>query len=176
LRLLSFERVDLRWRSTLELPAGVPLSGLTVGLLSDDGRPLGPAVVAPVPEGSEVVVDVRGPCSLPQGATLRVTIDVSGEGPVTHDLRVARRRGIHAWLHADSCLSVESSGKFVGLSLAQRRLAGKEWCWLAPADDEPGCTPCASESLPDEMAELLRDFGVDVDELSPELAGQLKAR
>lgn len=176
MRLVAFERVDLRWRLHLELPSGLALSGLTAGLLTEDGRPLGPAVVSPVPDGSEIVVDVRGPCSLPQGTVVRVTLDVVGESPITHDLLVARRRGLHAWLHADAKLSVESSHKLEGLTLSHRRQLASEWCWVAPATDElGGCAPCG-ESLPDEMADLLRDMGVDVEEISSELRDQLRGR
>ena len=175
MRLLKFERVDLRWRIRLEMPAGVPLSGLTAGLLADDGRPLGPAVLAPAPTSDEVEVDVRGPCSLPQGTFLRVVLDVVGESPITHDLLVARRRGLHAWLHADSRLPVVSDGKLAGLSLSERRRLGAEWCWIAPPADDASCAPCGS-ALPDDMSDLLRDMGVDVDEISPELVEQLRGR
>lgn len=173
MRLVRFERVDLRWRLHLELPSGVALSGLTAGLLTEDGRPLGPAVVTPAPDGTEVTVDVRGPCTLPQGTVARITLDIVGESPIAHDLLVASRRGFHAWLHADTKLSVESEGKLEGLTSAHRRALAAEWCWMAP--DPATHSPC-NESVPDEMADLLRDLGVDVDEISPEVREQLRGR
>ena len=176
MRLVSFERVDLRWRLHLELPGGVLLSGLTAGLLTEDGRPLGPAVLAQAPEGTELVVDVRGPCSLPQGTVLRVTLDVVGESPITHDLLVARRRGLHAWLHADAKLTVESDHQLVGLTHGNRRLLANEWCWIAPPGDEMGANSACVDALPDDMADLLRDMGVDVEEISSELRDQLRGR
>ncbi len=172
MKLTVLDRQDMRWRLQLELSPTLPIRGLTVGLVGEDGRPLGPAVVAQPAPGGLVEVNVRGPCTLPPGTVARVTLDIEGEPAVTHELVVDRRRGLHAWLHADGDLPVDSPGELQALSASEMRKLSRAWCWLgvpeavAPAPD-CGCPP-------DAMIDLLRDCGVDVDDISPELAEQLR--
>jgi len=170
LKLTVLDRVDMRWQVQLELSPALPVRGLTVGLVAEDGRPLGPAVVAHPGESGLVELSVRGPCTLPPGTVARVTLDIEGQPAVTHDLVVDRRRGLHAWLHADGALPLESTAELQALSSSEARRLARAWCWLGqPEPEEPDCG-CA----PDDMKSLLRDCGVDVDDLSPELAEQLR--
>jgi hypothetical protein len=249
-------RHDMRWRLRVDVPGDIRVSSALVGLVGEDGHPLGPAVVAGPVERGSFTVDVRGPCALPPGAVARVTLDVAGEEPITHDLLLAERRGLHAWLRADARLPVESRAEFADLSRTERRRLAAVWCWLeeqeasgavptapacgadavapggdaepavteaapaepaptepaptepapteagvtAPAEPEPGLTgptvtgPAVTEPAPsspsraaraappppacalDEMMNLLKDFGVDVDDISEEFTSQFRGR
>jgi hypothetical protein len=191
LRLELVGRFDNRWKLRLELPPGVPLSSITVGLVDETGRNLGAAVVEQGPFGAVAEVAVRGPCSLPAGTRAQVILQVEGEGSVVHHLRVARRSGLHAWLHADARLPLESRAEFADLSNSERRRLGDALCFLVPASAaEAGCgceesvvDPVSSPTPPpkkgcvaDDLMDLLGDLGVDTGDLAADFVQQLRGR
>lgn len=172
MKLRALDRVDTRWRMRFDLSSALSVRGLTIGLVAEDGRPLGPAVVAQADGSGEVSVDVRGPCTLPPGTVARVVLDLDGEPPLVHEILVDRRRGLHAWLHADAHLEVSSGAPLAPLSPGEGRALARVFCWAGPPEvdlsAECGCPP-------PEVADLLAECGVDVNDISPELAEQLRA-
>ena len=168
---------DSRWRVRVSLPAGHAVGGLTVGFVGEDGRALGPAVVAPEGCASSVEVEVRGPCRLPAGAVARVVVHGARGEATTHETVLAQRAGLHAWLKADARLPVVSRSEPRALTAAEVRELADRWCWFG------GDTPCAdseadsgAEALPDDLRSMLDEFGVNADDLSEEVAVSLLGR
>ncbi len=153
------DRIESRWRVRVVPPPELPLRGFTVGLVGEDGLPLGPAVVAAPDAGPEWVLEVRGPCSLSPGTIARVVLHTEGGGASVVDVVVARRRGVQAWLAADGILPVMSKAEFQPLAAGERKRLGRRWCWTAPAAAEE----CGAE-LSDELKDALAHLGVDLDE------------
>ena len=173
-RVEVLERADSRWRVRVVLGESAPLRGFTVGFVGEDGNPLGPAVVAPEGVGRDAILDVRGPCTLPPGTVARVVLYVDGVPAETCEVVVARRRGLHAWLSADDRLPLVSRAQPEPLSPSQRRCLAERWCWFA-AEGELPAAGCGA-ALPDELRDMLAEFGVNADEVSPELAESLRGR
>lgn len=157
---------ETRWRVQLDLsfcPRGV-----TMGLVSEDGKPLGPAQVAP-PEGQRsFTVELSGPCQLPAGSVVRCVIDTEC-GIWTKDFPIDQRRGLQAFLHADARLPVDSSEPIRALSQAERGRLAELMPWLIRAPEAPGC--CGGG---DDVLGMLREVGVDVDEMDAELRDALR--
>ena len=151
--------VDARWRVRVDLPPGVVVRAFTVGLLGEDGAPLGPAVV----------VEVRGPCPLPPGAVARIVVDVEGGAVLSLEMVVARRRGLHAWLSAAGLLPVTSNAALESLTATEKRQLARRWGWLAEAEAPP-------PSLDPDLREMLAEFGVDPTDVTEELSAQLRGR
>ncbi len=172
MKLTALDRVDTRWRMQFDLSSQLAVRGLTIGLVAEDGRPLGPAVVAQADGSGVVSADVRGPCTLPPGTVARVVLDLEGEPPVVHELLVDRRRGLHAWMHADARLEVGSTAEVAPLAASDARALARVFCWLSPEESaeaaDCGCPP-------PEMADLLAECGVDVNDISADLAQHLRA-
>ncbi len=172
LKLTFLGRVANRWRVHVDLPPGFRPRGLTVGLWGEDDKPLGPAVVAPPGVEGAWEAELAGPTPLPPGTLVRCMADVDGGSPMVYWLGVDRRRGLHAFLHADGRLPVES--ECAGAALATRevdRLANA-FPWVRP--EPPPATPKAARTCVDlpsdedplspELRALLKEeFGVDVD-------------
>lgn len=157
---------ETRWRVSLEL--GFCPRGVTMGLVSEDGKPLGPAQVAP-PEGQRsFTVELSGPCQLPAGAVVRCVIDTEC-GLWTKDFPIDQRRGLQAFLYADARLPVESSEPIRALSGEERGRLSELLPWLARAPEAPGC--CGGG---DDVLGMLREVGVDVDELEDGLREALR--
>jgi len=150
-------RHDTRWRVRLEL--GFCPKGVTMGLLSENGKPLGPAQVAP-PEGRHsFTVELSGPCQLPAGAVVRCTIDTEC-GIWIKDFPLDQRRGLHAFLHADARLPVDSSEPIRALSAGERGRLTELLPWMAHTPKAAGCCEGSGD-----LIGMLKDFGVDVDAL-----------
>ena len=173
MKLEVLDRVDQRWRVRVHLPEGEACRGFTVGFVGEDGAPLGPAVVGPEGACGACVVEVRGPCTLPPGAVARLVVHTTAGGELTCDETAAQRRGLHAWLNADSRLPLVSRAEPESLGVTARRRLGARWCWLAPEDLPGGTRP--SEPVPPDVRDMLAEFGVDADEVSEELVNQLRA-
>jgi len=172
-RVEVLERVESRWRVRVLLEVSAPPRGFTVGFVGEDGTPLGPAVVAAEGMGREVVVEVRGPCTLPPGTVARVVLYTDGIPAETCEVVVARRRGLHAWLSADSRLPLVSKSQPEPLRASDRARLQQRWCWFA-AEDE-AAQACAHEvPLPDDLRDMLAEFGVDEDDVSDELRATLR--
>ena len=168
---------ESRWRVRVSLPAGVVASGLTVGFVGEDGRALGPAVVAPGGCVSSVEAEVRGPCRLPPGAVARVVVHGADGEATTHEIMLALRVGLHAWLKADARLPPASRAELRALDAAEKRQLAMRWCWFAPpAAAAKAEADCGCEALPDDLRSMLSEFGVDADELSEEVAATLRGR
>ncbi len=161
--------VDARWRVRVDLPPGVVVRAFTVGLLGEDGAPLGPAVVGPEAPGASVMVEVRGPCPLPPGAVARIVVDVEGGAVLSLEMVVARRRGLHAWLSAAGLLPVTSNAALESLTATEKRQLARRWGWLAEAEAPP-------PSLDPDLREMLAEFGVDPTDVTEELSAQLRGR
>jgi hypothetical protein len=137
-----------------------------VGLWGEDGKPLGPSVVAPPCLTDVWDAELAGPSQLPPGTQVRCIADLEGEAPRVCWLGVDRRRGLHAFLHADGRLPLEST--CAGAALARREVArmARAFPWLLPA---PGCcvptvTPDPKPEIAPDLRDMLKDeFGVDVD-------------
>ena len=174
-------RHENRWMVRLEL--GFTPRGVTVGLVSETGKALGPAMVAP-PEGlepdpdaergtrhpSSFVAELSGPCPLPGGTVVRCTIDTAC-GVWVQEFPLDPRRGLQAFLFGDSPLSVDSLEQGVGLSRTEMRQLAKTFAWLGPC--AAPVPPPESESEDETLKMLAEDFGVDVSELDPELRAAL---
>ena len=164
------ERVESRWRVRVVLSAP-PARGYTVGFVGEDGAPLGPAVVAPEGAGETEIVEVRGPCSFPPGAVVRVVLHTEG-GPVqTHDVVVARRRGLHFWLSAGGRLPLVSRAEPEALGAAARARLAARWCWFGAPEDSRPCP-----TLDPALKEMLEECGVDPDSVTGEVLEALRGR
>lgn len=161
--------VDARWRVRVDLPPGVVVRAFTVGLLSENGAPLGPAVVGPEAPEASVVVEVRGPCPLPPGAVARIVVDVEGGAVLSLEVVLARRRGLHAWLSADGLLPVTSNAALESLTGAEKRQLARRWGWFAGAE-------APQADLDPDVRDMLAEFGVDPADISDELSAQLRGR
>lgn len=179
LELTFLGRVANRWRVRVELPAGFRPRGLTVGLWGEDDKPLGPAVVAPADVGGVWEAELAGPSPLPTGTLVRCMADVDGGAPVVYWLGVDRRRGLHAFLHADGRLPVDSSASGSALGAKELALLARAFPWVraeAPPAPPRAAAPEADrdedDGLTPELRALLRDeFGVDDADLQEFMKG-----
>lgn len=159
-------RICDRWRVRVELGEPRAVRGLTVSLVAENGRVLGPSVVAPQDIGSCWVADLRGPPHLPPGTVVRATAD--GEwGVLTEEIGVDPRRGLHAYLHADARLPLEGKPRGAALSDRETTLLGRIFPWMC------GCGPAAA-AKDDEVEALLREMGVDPGDVDPDLVAELR--
>jgi hypothetical protein len=176
LKLTFLGRVASRWRVRVELPLGFRPRGLTVGLWGEDDKPLGPAMVAPAGTDRVWDVELAGPSPLPPGTLVRCMADVDGGAPMVYWLGVDRRRGLHAFLHADGRLPVDSDcvGSALGPKDIARLAAAFPWVRAeaptvdaAPEDDGAHDGPSAADDglTPELRAMLREEFGVDDDDL-----------
>lgn len=170
-----------RWRIKVDLDFSP--EALTVGLVSEDGRCLGPAMVVP-PGGPDFLLELSGPCQLPTGALVRCVVDTTC-GSWMQEFPVDARRGLHAFLHADGRLPVDSSAEGVGLERGEIRRLARVLPWLggprkkeskgwepaaAPQEPSPSPTGC-----PDDLLQMLKeDFGVEVDEMEEDFLESLR--
>lgn len=171
MNLEVLERVDSRWRVRVELPMGVPVRGFTVGLVGPDGVPLGPAVVGPESPGAIVILEVRGPCQLPPGAIARIVVHLEGGPVLTHEVVLARRRGLHAWLSADGRLPITSTADVAPMGTKDREQLARRWCWFAA---QPTRGTKGSDLLSAELRDMLAELGVDADDVSDEVCNRLR--
>ncbi|MFZ5476098.1 MAG: hypothetical protein ACOZNI_04930 [Myxococcota bacterium] len=160
LKLTFLGRVANRWRVRVEVPEGLRLRGLTVGLWGEDGRPLGPAVVAPHGLGSAFEAELSGPCPLPAGAQVRCVADVEDIQPIEQSIGVDRRHGIHAFLHADQKLQLDPVPAGAAVTRAETRRLASVFPWMCRGAPAAEVEPAASD-----LRSMLKDLGVeDVDE------------
>ncbi len=158
-----------RWRVRVDAPAGSQTRGLTIGLVSAMGRPLGPAVVGPV-DFETWVADLRGPNQLPTDAHVRATMDGPDGHLVEEFLPLQARRGVHAWLHADGNLALASKPRPSTLSRKETTRLSRVFSWLCPCPSQKA----AHTACPDDLASLLADFDVDASELDEDLVARMR--
>ncbi len=176
LKLTFLGRSAGRWRVQVELPPDFQPRGLTVGLWGEDDKPLGPAVVAPAGTTGVWDVEVAGPVPLPPGTLVRCMADFEDNASMVYWLSVDRRHGLHAFLHADGRLPVESDCIGSALGLKEIARLSRAFPWVNCAAAAPARTSVArtvaqaladelgEDTLSPELRELLKDeFGVDVD-------------
>ncbi|MDP2315653.1 MAG: hypothetical protein Q8P41_22335 [Pseudomonadota bacterium] len=177
LKLTFLGRAAGRWRVRVDMPPEFRPSGLTVGLWGEDDKPLGPAVVAPAGIDGVWEAELAGPVTLPPGTLVRCMADMEDGTPVVYWLGVDRRRGLHAFLHADGRLPVESDSSCAALAAKEIVRLARAFPWVRP-DPPPPTAPCGArrtvaealaaelgeDTLSPELRDLLKDeFGVDVD-------------
>jgi hypothetical protein len=169
LELALLKRCEKRWRVGLNLH-NTAVSTLTIGLVSEDGRCLGPAVVTRPGASDELVVELSGPCTLPGGARLRCILDTPS-GSSTEELCLDPRQGLHAYLHGDGQIPVESTETGVAISKEAlcRLSAALPWLYRKPAPSK-NCG-CPEEEL---LSMLKDDFGVELDEEEDEFLKSLR--
>lgn len=154
-----------------------------MALVGEDGRALGPLVVQPIDGATTYTFDLRGPCDMPPGTVVRCVADVEGGGAIEEVLVIDRRRGLHAFLHADARLPVTSKARGEGLSRTERRRLAAAFPWVCtnavPADPPPVVTPIEPNEdptlSPDVLSMLRDDFGVELDEIDEDLTGLLRS-
>jgi hypothetical protein len=188
LKLTFLGRSAGRWRVRVDLPPGLVPRGLTVGLWGEDDKPLGPAVVAPAGTIGAWEAEVAGPVPLPPGTLVRCMADLDDHASCVYWLGVDRRRGLHAFLHADGRLPVESDCAGAALGLKEIARLARAFPWVRP--DPPAVVGCGAkrtvaqalaedlgeETLSPELRDLLKDeFGVDVDAEDDELIDFIKS-
>jgi hypothetical protein len=170
LKLTFLGRVANRWRVRVEVPEGLRLRGLTVGLWGEDGRPLGPAVVAPQGLGADFEAELAGPCPLPAGAQVRCVADVEDVQPIEQSIGLDRRHGLHAFLHADLRLDLLPVPKGAAVTREESRRLARAFPWISrepPAAAEPPVVDAVATSPApaEDLRSMLKDLGVeDVDE------------
>lgn len=162
---------------------------MTIGLVSEDGRCLGPAMVVPL-QGPSVVAELSGPCQLPTGAVVRCVIDTDC-GSWMQEFPVDQRRGLNAFLHADGRLPVDSTALGVGLEKRELKRLAKSLPWLdlkKEKKESKGWAPAARAEAPvdgpptpkgckdDILTMLQEDFGVDVDEMEDDFLSSLRGK
>lgn len=188
LELTFLGRSAGRWRVRVDLPPGLCPSGLTVGLWGEDDKPLGAAVVAPAGTTGAWEAEVAGPVPLPPGALVRCMADFEENNSCVYWLGVDRRRGLHAFLHADGRLPVDSDCTGTALSIKEVARLAQAFPWVRP--EPPPVAECGTrrtvaealaedlgeDTLSPELRELLKDeFGVDVDAEDDELLDFIKS-
>lgn len=106
---------------------------------------------------------------MPPGTVVRCTVDVDGGPALVLEQQVDRRRGLHAFLHADALLPVSSDAR---PSVLDKRSVGRltrVFPWLSPTPPEPCCD--------DDLLQMLKDeFDVDPDDVDDALVDQLRGR
>ena len=105
-------RSQSRWRVRVDLAEVEDASALTIGLVDESGRELGPAMVAPAPVERCCLVELNGPADLPPGTVVRCVADRSAGPPLQEEVGVDARRGLHAYLNADARLPLISRAEF----------------------------------------------------------------
>lgn len=175
LKLSFLGRVANRWRVHVDLPPGFRPRGLTVGLWGEDDKPLGPAVVAPPDIDGAWEAELAGPVPLPPGTLVRCMADLEDGTPLVYWLGVDRRRGLHAFLHADGRLPVESSCSLAALASREVNRLARAFPWVRP-EVVPAAPKAAADAhvvddgIPPELREMLKDeFGIDVDAFDDDL-------
>lgn len=169
MKLSFLGRCETRWRVRVELDGERGVSGLTLGLVSEDGRLLGPQLVASVGSQACVVAELAGPCALPSGTVVRCVADYEDGNEVETTLLVDRRRGLHAFLHADSRIDLVSRAIPETMTRREKNRLGARFPWASPC---PACT--APEPPADDLYALLKDeFDIDPDALDDDLRAML---
>lgn len=166
MRLRFLGRCDQRWKVRVDWDPRTPLAGLTLGLHDEDGRPLGASVVAPAGVQPGYVAALGGPCSLPPGAVVRCVADLASGQAEEAELSLDAHHGLDAFVRGEHRLRLVSHGSFRALSEPELEALGAAFPCLGPrAEDGPA----------DDVRTMLRDeFGVDPDDLDPDLVDALK--
>lgn len=168
LSLTFLGRTCDRWRVRVEAGACRELAGLTVSLVTESGRALGPSVVAPEGAGPCWIAELRGPPQLPPGTVVRAVAEVDGS-VIAKEVGVDPRRGLHAFLHADARLPVETEVKGAALTAREANRLGKVFPWVC------GCGPPAgADAGGDDLDAMLREFDIDPADLDEALLGALR--
>lgn len=170
MHLTFLGRIESRWRVRVDLPPGAVVTGLRVGLVGDDGRRLGPQLVAPGGQESCFIAEVKGPCTLPHGTVIEAVADLLGGGESRALLAVDRRRGLHAFLHADGRLPVQSQAEFESLTRREQARLGQHVPWLGRCE---ACSTAPGGGQDDLLAMLREEFDVDPAELDDDLLAML---
>ena len=169
LKLTFLGRVESRWRVRVDLPCGHDVAGITLGLVAEDGRLLGPQMVASGGEESCFIAELGGPCLLPPGTVVRCVADYADGRSEEATVRLDRRSGLHAFLHADARLPVLSRVTGESLTRNERRRFGGSYPWVSV------CDTCVDPAAKDDLLSMLKDeFDVDPDDLDDDLRAMLE--
>lgn len=170
MKLTFLGRVGGRWRVRVDLPPGIPISGLTLGLFGDDGRALCPQIVAPGGEEGCFIAELGGPCTLPHGTVVTCVADLADGRELRTTTSVDRRRGLHAFLHGDAKLPLVSRAEFESLTSREQRRIGHSFPWVSTCRT---CSAPVAANDDDLMAMLREEFDVDPDDLDEDLLSML---
>jgi len=177
LKLTLLGRSADRWKVRVELGEGFHPTGLTVALVTESGRCLGPLVVIPPTSGRCFVAEVRGPETMPPGTVIEATVDTE-EGETLHTtLGVDPRNGLHAFLHADGRLPLESNPVGTALSRKELQRLATHFPWVrgccTKAEEADAAPP--EEEGSDPLVDMLKnEFDIDPDDLDDELLEALR--
>lgn len=171
-------RCENRWKVRVGIQ-DPSVTALTIGLVTEDGKPLGPALVTPMEGAGELTLVLAGPCTLPSGAQVRCTVDLQadaestvGNQTVIEEFSVDQRHGVHAYLHGDGLLGVESTERGTALTPDELCNLSARFPWIYQKP-KPQKTACCEED--DNLLSMLRDeFGVETDGEEEELLRTLK--
>jgi hypothetical protein len=175
LRLTFLGRCDQRWKVRVDWDGPVAVTGLTLGLYDDEGRALGASVVAPAGVGSGFAAALSGPCSLPPGSRVRCVADLADGTALELELPADARQGLEAYVRGEPRVHLVSRAELRALAPAEIAALGAGFPWLAACGSAPGPTPTPAAAPVDDVCAMLRDdFGIDPDDLDPDLVGALK--
>lgn len=170
-----------RWQVRIEIDAGAPPRALTVALVTEAGRRLGPAVVVPLRLEPCLYAELRGPAVLPPGTRIVATADFEDGYSQRVESVVDARRGLHAFLHADGRLQLDSDPRGSALSRVELARLAQRFPWVAGCCGEKayaGVDAACGEGAPgeaDSMVDMLcNEFDVDPDDLDEELLAALR--
>ena len=157
-----------RWRVRVDAGVCRSLAGLTVSLVNEQGRAIGLPVVAPEEAGRCWVAELSGPAQLPPGTVVRAVAEQDG-CVVASEVGVDARRGMHAFLHADARLPLESDPKGTAMTAREASRLGAVFPWVCGCpSDVPG------PDGEDELDAMLREFDIDPADLNEALLGALR--
>lgn len=163
-----------RWRVRVELAPGFTPRALTVGLWNEAGRPLGPAVVVPLDPSGAHEAELRGPPALPAGSRVVATADDDDGGTHQYVLGLDTRRGLHAFLHADARLRIETDPAGSALSRKEKARLGRHFPWLLDCCTPPEPSEARGGGDDDLLDMLRKEFDVDPDDVSDALLDELR--
>lgn len=169
-----------RWQVRVELEPDYHPAALTVALWSEADRPLGPAVIVTTGTNRCMVADLRGPQRLPPGTCIVATVDTVDGTTETFFQNVDPRRGLHAFLHADARISMESDPKGAPLTTREIINLGRRFPWLcgcSSAGQEPAeeaGEPSEANEDDDLVSMLKREFDLNEEDIPDDLRSRIR--
>lgn len=171
-----------RWRVRVVCDEGFEPLGLTVALMSESGRLLGPAVVVPRGTRGCMTAELRGPTPLPLGTLMVATADTQEGATFQVAVPVDTRRGLHAFLHADGRLPLETNPSGSALSRRELTKLAVRFPWVKPCCEGAegaavgggGAHSSPQQEDADQLRAMLQnEFDIDPEDIPDELTDEL---